>query len=161
MFYIIVFFFLVLFTFLLFTPLSIEIDSRNNFYLIRFFGIASAQIIFGNPFLTLEIHAFGFRKIIDPLQVKSKPKKINGKKVKAIPFHKVLQKGNAIIRSFSVKYLFINFDTDDYTLNGLLFPFFSMISRPDRQLLINFYGERSVKLKIASNIERMLLAAFK
>jgi hypothetical protein len=145
--------------FLLLTPIVIELDSEQNLYQIRISGIARMNIIFGEPFILIKIHAFGFEKIIDPMQMQWKrTRKERLKRERRFSFKKVMQKGTAIIRTFEIRYINMDIDTDDYALNALLYPFALLFSQPGRQIQINFHGENALKLKIVNNMERMLLA---
>ena len=147
--------------FLLLVPILIEIDSERDIYQVRIVGVARVNVIFGKPFILIQIHALGLTKTIDPLHLKIKTKKYQEekpKKAKRISFQKVLRKADAILHTFRVRYFYVNIDTDDYAMNGLLYPFAVLASKPDRQFQINFQRERVLKLKVVNNLERMLLA---
>jgi len=148
------------FTFLLLTPIVIEFDSEQNLYEVRVAGIVRMRIVFGEQFILIKMRAFGFEKTLNPLQLGSrkirKEKQIN--KTDRISFQKAMHKGMAVIRTFDVRYLLINIDTDDYAMNGLLYPFAVLVSKPNRQFQINFQGRVEVKVKIVNNLSRMFLA---
>jgi len=152
--------FLAFLAFILFTPVSIEVDSERNLYQIRIAGLARVNIILGEPFILFRIHALGFTKTIDPLSMKTKTKKKEKQKKerKRMPFRQVLRKASAIAQTFKVRYFYLNIDTGDFLINGLLFPLAQLASGNGRALHVNFRGEKILKLKIVNTVERMLLA---
>lgn len=149
-------------SFVLWTPIMLIIDTTMRQYEVRMWGIASCNLRFEEYKPLLFLNVLGWKKKIDPFEIKEEkriPKKQKTQKTKKqMSFQKVMRKGKAVLRSFTVKYLYIDMDTDDYVLNGLLYPAALTLSRENRTLRINFVGLTQLKLKIENRLGRILFA---
>jgi len=151
------------FIFLFLTPIIFEIDSKRYIYQIRIWGIGSMNVIVVHSNICFRLNILGWKKDFYPGQKEKKilKKKEITTKHKKISLKKILHKGNAIIRSFDVKYFYVNLDTDDYVMNAWLYPLATLLSNENRRLSINFLGEVELRLKIENSLQRMLRAYFR
>jgi len=160
-FYCIIFLFLAVLSFLLWTPILFEIDSSRKLLQIRIRGIASARLVIIESKIGIGLNVFGWQKIILAGR-KEKPKEVKEKKsnfhLKRSTLKKMPRKIRSVLRSFRVQEFYLNIDTDDYATDALLYPVAVMFSRPNRQLSINFLGEVELRLQIQNNLQRMLRA---
>lgn len=138
------------------------VDTEAGQYEIRMRGIASCSLYFEEYKPLLFLNILGWTTMVDPTTKRGEKrtsKKENIAKVKKrLPFPKVMRKGKAILYSFKVTYLYLDLDTDDYVLNGLLYPAALLLSRDNRSFRINFVGVTQLKLKIENRLGRMLFA---
>ena len=149
-------------SFVLWTPIMLIVDTTVGQYEVRMRGIASCSLHFEEykPLLFLKI--FGWTKIFDPTtnrEEKRTSKKTKTSQVKKrLPVEKIMKKGKAILYSFKVRYLYLDLDTDDYVLNGLLYPAALMLSRKNATFNINFVGVTKLQLTIENRLGRILFA---
>lgn len=151
--------------FILLTPLVLEVDTTNRVYRIRLRGIAASELIFPNGRLLFRIWVLGYHKEIDPFQAKKElpapPSEKRKKRRKRFTISTILRKPRAVLRSFTVKYLYINIDTDDYLWNAWLYPLIVPLSREGRTFRINFNGEVDMRLRIENRLGKILVALFR
>jgi len=57
-----------------------------------------------------------------------------------------------IIKTFKVKELKLNLDTDNYITNAYLFPIFYRLSNGSRQLKVNYNGHVNLILDVRNNL---------
>lgn len=153
---------LIAFSYLLFAPFFIEIDSISGLFRIRFHRLASATLIFKESSFFIEIKMAGWQKQIDLLAVKMKEGKPALKKerkekkqIKAISFRKIL----AVTKSFRVRRFFLTLDTGDRQLNGILYPLFVFLSvKSGKNITVNFFGENKLIFQVENNFARVLWA---
>jgi len=145
--------------YLLVAPFYIEINSRKNWYGVRFHQLAKAKIYATNESVFIELQIAGWHKVIDLLARKEgrvkKVERSEKKKVKSISISKV----RALMASFKLSKCYISLDTGDMALNGILYPWFLWISNLTRKnIQINFYNKNEVELEIKNNFFRVLRA---
>lgn len=155
-------FLILIFAYLLFAPFFLEVDSGSGLYLVRFHRLFSARLSFKENSVFADLRIAWWKKQIDLLETKSSEKQTEVKKDKKearrISFRKML----GIIRSFRIKKLFVDWDTGDIPLNGLLFPFFLLLSaKSGKHININFKGENKLILKLENNLARIIWAFIK
>lgn len=149
-------------SFILWTPIMLIVDTTVGQYEIRMRGVASCSLHFEEykPLLFLKI--FGWTKIFDPTSDKREKRTSKQEKVtkvkKRVPYQKVMKKAKAILFSFRVRYLYLDLDTDDYVLNGLLYPAALMLSRKNATFNINFVGVTQLQLLIENRLGKILFA---
>jgi hypothetical protein len=90
----------------------------------------------------------------DQADVENPAQKHSGKKV-----FKLMR---ALIFSFKIRKCIIMIDTGNMPLNGILFPWFYLLSRRiNKTVMINFTGNNSVILQLENSLAQMLWAYFK
>jgi hypothetical protein len=144
--------------YLLFAPFYIEINSVIGLYGIRFHHLATARLHIKDHSLKVDFRIAGWKKQIDLLTTltsgnqKKKPvkKKTNSK---GFP----LQMAQKVIKSFKVNCCYLNIDTGNRQLNGLLYPGFYWLGKYwDKPIGINFLNENEVILEIENNFANVL-----
>lgn len=163
----IIFFILSLIVFLLWAPLSLIINTKEEILKFEWKYIVTAVLIEKDDNWGIGIQLLFFKKFI-PIEWFFKTKKAEPSKAKTI---KKKEKTSVsprrmwvifkkIIRSFEIKTCKINWDTDDYILNAYLYPLTPFISYPNAFFHINFEGKRDIELIIENRIGRILKSFF-
>ena len=152
---IIVFFCLTVYA--LFAPLLLEIDTRSDVYQFRIVPVFSIWWSTEGSHGHFGISVFGIRRKLNLSGFPQKKTEIKIKKSHKFKFsfHRFI----AVIRSFKIKKCFVNIDTGDMPLNGLLFPMMYTLSGiTGKAFRINFFGKTEIVLTIKNNVFRMLRA---
>jgi hypothetical protein len=164
--WIVVFLFLSFIFVLLWTPIRLVIDSKREVYQVEWQYIGSAMLIEYDNFLSVQIQVFFFRKII-PIGFSFKKKKevkpTVKKQVRKTPSvfsSRFRPKFIKILRSFEIKRLKINWDTDDYILNAYLYPITPFLRAENKSFSINFEGKQEVELIIENRLVRIIKSFF-
>ncbi len=153
---------------LLITPIRINIDSERNAYFFQWTGIAKASIIPLPDDFLFRLHIFFWKpewsliklvtKKTEKKEKQKKPKKRNVKKNRQMKFSKWKRKGLRLLKSFKIKALKLNLDTDDYIQNSYLYPVFYFLSGRNRQLSINYEGKVELKFIAENRLYKILNA---
>ncbi len=154
---------------LLFTPIFLNINTGEKEYsaglkgLINFKFLSDDDQIFKIR-ITIVFYPFNFyplkKKDVKP-KADSKVKKPKKRKkrlgYKAIwLFLKISRK---TLKSFKLKILYLNIDTNDVIKNAYLIPVFSNLHRNNIRLNVNYTGDFNLILNVENNIFRMLVVA--
>lgn len=163
----VIFSFFLIIAYFLFTKLFIEIDSSLDLYKLGFGKVVVVNVYFINDSIQFELKVLWWKRTID-LNTSSDfnkkkmviaDRKNNGK---LISLKKVFKKSSNVLKSFQIKKCFITIDTGNMPLNGILFPWFYLLtSYFKKDVSINFSGKIIVILRIENSIARMLWAYFK
>jgi hypothetical protein len=157
---------LVLLTFLLVTPLVLEIDSESSRPLnLRWWGVAGFSVVLEEEEFAGELRIFGFKRRIS--FTGRKRKKAKAKVAKPHP-EKPKRKRRFTLRmvrnllgSFKVRQLEWELDTGNFVLNGQLYSVLWMFQRPHMQVSINFLGRNRLKLVVDNRLIRLAWAFLK
>jgi hypothetical protein len=160
--WIVVFLFLSFILVLLWTPIRLVIDSKRDVYQVEWQYICSAMLIEYGNFLGVQIQILFFKKTI-PIEFSFKKKKEVKSTVK-----KQVRKGPSVFRpnflkiarSFEIKRLKINWDTDDYILDAYLYPITPFLRGENKSFSINFEGKQEVELIIENRLVRIIKSFF-
>lgn len=154
-------FLLMLFCWMLFVRITVQIDTRIELYEMR---IGKAIRIFFEPgtkrfFLSV----FGWKKALDSFsagekKVKEEKAKPVRKKRKRMPLKKLLRKMRAVLKTFHVTRCELDFDSDDVITNAYLFPVFFFLSGKRVKLRVRYDGENAFVLEVNNRIVRILRA---
>ncbi len=87
----------------------------------------------------------------------SKDNKSKKKKSK-FNFRKYKRKIIRMIKTFKIKSFFVNLDTDDYILNGYLYPVFYFLGKRGEHLNINFQGDLEINIVAENRLYKMIRA---
>jgi hypothetical protein len=144
---------------LLIAPMQLVIDSNRNLFGLQWKTIGAAKVFLAKDDIILRTRLFFWQKDWHPLQwkpAKKKPKKKKPAKKKKnwLSFRRVKR----LLRSFRVKKLLINIDTDDYVVNSYLYPLFYLLDRSQESLHINYEGEFDCQLTVENRGYRILNA---
>ena len=158
---------LVFFCWLLFAPIFLYINTDEKKYRAGLKGILNLSFIpdkdqifyirINVAFYTFNFYPF--KKKEKKPKTTSKVKKPKKKK-KRTSFRTIwLIKKIAwkIIKSFRLKKLYLNLDTDDVITNAYLIPVFATLHRNNINLNVNYSGDFAIIINIQNNIFRMLI----
>lgn len=168
MWWIIIAFFMLIISYLIFAKFCIEIDSTVDLYRLSFGKFLVVSIVAIGNSVQLESNIFGWKRIHD---LNSVLKVENRQTVKKVPQKKsrnkksflfYIKKAKFFLLSFNFKKCFISIDTGSMPLNGMLFPWLYLLGiYTKKKISINFWGENIIILQIENSIARMLWAYFK
>ncbi|MDR3693947.1 hypothetical protein [Mucilaginibacter sp.] len=145
--------------YVLFAPFFLEINSFNNFYGIRFLYLASANLILIDDRLKINIKAVGWHRLMDPFakSKKAETKPVKQKKEKKSNFSLPLVK--ALLKTFKIKKCFLDIDTGDVQVNGILYPIAYWLGTcTAKPISINFLHHNEINLEIENNMARLIKA---
>jgi hypothetical protein len=148
--------FLVLLTFLLVTPILLEIDTDSTRPLIlRWRGILCLALVMDADKFCGEVKILGFKK---EFQFKNRQKKqARTKRKSRLTLHKVMN----VLRSFQVKNMDWELDTGNYVLNAQLYSVTWILERPRVQIHLNFLGHNRLRMVIGNRLIRLVWAFIK
>ena len=161
--------FLALLLFLLFTTITLKIDSYQQQYYVQVWGLCRASIVTGDaPILEFRVLFLRFR--IDLLEQVSKGiarRKQRQEAATSSPERKdrrmpkrMGQRLWRVLRSFKVRQLELDLDTGSVQWNAYLWPLFYFLRfrHALRHLHINYNGRVEAALHIENRLARMLWA---
>ena len=148
-------------TWILIVPVVIYMDTEEQLYYVGFSGIKAFLIIESWDKLKIKVRPPFFSFDINIAQGKADGKrKTRGKKKKAkrrkIPFLSIVRLVWHMLRTFRVKALRLNIDTDDYTLNAQLIPVFFALSQGNVRLNTNFHGRVDFHVEVENQLANMV-----
>ncbi len=148
---------------LLFAPFQLKIDSQKRMVEFQWKTIGKGALILSDEDLLLETRLFFWKKVWHPLtwkfkseKKKKKPKKAKGKSFLKLKWKKIKN----LLRSFKVRILKIDLDTDDYIVNSYLYPVFYFLNNPakHRSMRVNYEGRFYCFIVIENSGWRILKA---
>ena len=159
---IILFILLGLLFWILVSPIQLIIDTNQQVYCIRWRGLGrfGLKILPGD--LVLRFDSWLFHKDYHPLaqskKKKPKNKKKKEKKKSKFDFKKYSRKAFRMIKTFKIKSFFVNLDTDDYILNGYLYPIFYFLGKRGEHMNINFKGDLEINIVAENRLYKVVRA---
>ena len=158
--YILILLFLVLICWILISPIRITIDSQNQIYNVNWIGIGKIGILDFTDDLILRTQLLFWKKDFHPLTMSMrkkvpKPRPIKkSQKSSPISRRRVLR----LFRSFQLKELRLNLDTDSVIYNSYLVPLFYFLNGKKRKLNINYQGELMILVMAENRLYRIIAA---
>ena len=151
--------FILVFSYILFAPFYLEIDSSRSLFGIRFHHLARGRLLITDSSLKIDLRIAGWTNQIALLTQKERKEKPIVVKRKGNPRRISFSKMKAMLKSFKVNKCYLNLDLENAEWNGILFPAFFWMSRvTGKKIQINFLGANEIKLEIENNIARILWA---
>lgn len=154
---------------LLFTPIFLYINTGEKEYSAGLKGILYFKFLPDDDQIfcvriTVVFYSINFyplKKKEEKPKADSKVKKTKKKKkrlgYKAIwLFLKISRK---TLKSFKLKKLYLNIDTDDVITNAYLIPVFANLHRNNTKLYVNYSGDFNMIINVENNIFRMLVVS--
>ncbi|MDO3627853.1 hypothetical protein [Mucilaginibacter sp. BT774] len=152
----------VVFSYLLFAPFYLEINSTDGLFAVRFHKAASVKLAFIDHSLKIDLKILGWKKQIDLLDeiFKRKPKeKADKKSSKGKAWRPSLTTIKAVIKSFKLNKCYLNIDTGNMQLNGILYPCFYWLNKyTGKPIGINFEDKNEVVVEIQNNCAGIIRA---
>ena len=162
---------------LLFVPIRVVARSNDHHYAWHWGKILSGKVIPNreNPqksklqlkFLFWSTDLYPFKKKSRKGKEKKEKKKKKQRKKKGeskrsfLNLDRLKSKFLPVLNTFKVDAFRVNIDTDDYVLNGILYPVFMALSNDKRTLEINFNGVVDLEVNIQNKGWRVLYAFFR
>lgn len=155
--------FVLMITWILLSPLSLDIDTRIPAASFGWKGFGNAVIIYQEEEWWIRFRIFFFRKELNLSTMKRKPKNETTKKVKhkreKMNSRKMLMKGMRILKTFRATQWRISLDTGDNVYNAWLYPLNFVVGT--EHCNVNFYGENYLVLNLKNNMGRIFYAWFR
>jgi hypothetical protein len=158
-FVIVVLIIIAVFVYLLFASFYLELNSRSGLCRIRFHRLAYGKLIITDNTLIIDLWIAGWARQIDLFtrNAKSEAESIKPKRKK--PFKVSFGRVEAVLRSFKINKCYLNIDTGNVQLNGMLYPCFYWLSKASHKpVAINFLDQNEIILEIENNIARVIQA---
>lgn len=148
-------------TWLLLAPISVNVNTWNNDFSIKWTGIARASLGLKENELLIRLRVFFWRKDFFPLRASpkkpDKPKKPKPQKAKRSRWQQFsMKRVRKLMRAIRVRQFRFELDTDDYVTNAYLYPVAHFLSSPTRQLSVNFEGRTNLLLQIEIRLIRVI-----
>ncbi len=155
--YILISLFVALLLWILLGPVIIFLNTDTNRYLLVLPGVIKLVLVPNAElfhirgwvfFIPFKYNPFKGRKKEKPEKpkIKAKPRKLSGN----------IQMMIDAVRSFRIKKLFLDFDTDDFILNAWLVPAFSYVNSENIRMRVNFEGNSSLILDLRLRLGALL-----
>lgn len=139
--------------YLLFVPLDVVINIAKNQYFVRIRGLAKVALEgHEKEFLQIKLNTLFTRFYFYPLRKKKKEqkKRIETKSRKRRDFKSNFKRGLQVIKSFKVKKLMLDIDTDNCIQNAKLYPAFAFLNHHVGTFKVNFEGRVNMVLHLQS-----------
>lgn len=151
---------------LLLAPFIITIDNKQQIYELRWLSIGHLKLNFENEQILLQFRLLFYRNIknIDLFKLMTskqdiKPKEEKKKKrKKPVSWEKIKHKAINLFKSFTLKKLWLNIDTDSYYYNAFLYPVFFFLKGKNYRMNINYQGENELSLVLKNRPIRIVFA---
>jgi hypothetical protein len=151
--------------FLLFSPFTLQINTIQNDFSVRWKGIGSARLLLLPEDLAIRMKIFFWHKDFYPLHPDGKKKKEKAEKKKPVEKKKrrafTFRKMKNVLRSFHIRKFRMDIDTDNYATNAWLFPLCYLIDLKKQRVRVNFEGRNECILTIENRLFNMALAFLK
>lgn len=150
---------------LLFSPLILQVNTVQNEYKLRWWGLGSASVVPVKDDLLLRLHLpfwykdFSLIKLLFVKSTQNKPTRTReavGKRKSKWRF--TWTRFCRILRSFRVLYFRMELDTDDYVTNAFLYPVCSYWNTPTKYVAVNFQGRNQCAFRIQNRLWSVLMA---
>ncbi|MCX2745482.1 hypothetical protein OO013_16500 [Mangrovivirga sp. M17] len=160
----------IMMSWILIAPVFIIINTKQDQYSFNLKGLINADLEINDLDPIIHLNTLVGKFDIQPSKVKkkkTKDKKDTSRKLKVRKEKK--GKSAAAIRKFAfqalktfkLKYLRVNVDTDDYVRNAQLYPLVRLLNRSERTFEINFTGKNELELIINNRLIKIIPPAIK
>ena len=148
---------------IIFAPLILTINTITEDYSVRLPGVFSARGIQDEEkfyirirvlFIPFKIHPGRFSGKDHKKKSRSKPFRFGSIKYSVMAFRE-------IIRSFSLKLLYVEADTEDYLLNACLVPVLMQIRAKQIHVNVNFVEENTLVMDLRNRLANFLWIGIK
>lgn len=155
-------------SFLLIAPIQLKVDTYQNQYELKWGNLIRCQFLISQEFFDSIFRLrFAFFGKQFPIKDLMKRKKSGHPKDIVKPKSETRSKSNQnrislrfiyqFLKSFHIKTLQCELDTDDFVVNSYLYPLTMLINRDHRhRLLINYKGEMGLRMWIENRGYRLL-----
>jgi hypothetical protein len=138
---------------LLLAPVVIWLNTDTNHYQIALPGIFKAVVVPNAELFHIRGWVFFIPYKFDPFRMKKKKKKKKSDKPVIKKRRPKKLSGNIqmvidAVRSFRIRKLYLDIDTDDFVLNAWLVPVFSSVNSDNIRMRVNFEGTSSLLLDL-------------
>ncbi len=147
---------------ILFSPVTIAIDTNRNEYYISLTGYAKISLFIKPDTWKLKLHVLFLSFTFHPFEKKSfekKSEKATGRKSRILQIlhpakhTKIICK---LIKSISIKKLDANIDTNDYPLNALLIPVTQLVRQRNISIHINFENQNAIDFRARTYVYKLV-----
>jgi hypothetical protein len=142
-------------------PVILFVNTERNLYLVMLPGIIKAVVVPAEELFHIRGWIFFIPFKFNPFRIKRKrkkkePKPVKKKKKRSISLSGGIEMGRSITRSFRIRKLHLNIDTDDFLLNAWLIPAFTAVNSRNIHMQANFEGDASLLLDLRTRLGSIL-----
>ena len=146
-------------------PVIIFVNTEKNKYSVGLPGIFKASIVPNEELFIVKGSVFFVPYHFNPFDRKRKkprkPKEKSSAKKRSINLKGGWKLGRNVMHAFRIRKLYMDIDTDDFTLNAWLIPAFSAVNSENIRLQSNFEGKASMLLDLRTSFGAVLWAFIK
>lgn len=147
---------------ILFAPVIIFMNTEKGKYSLALPGIFHARVVAAADLFVISGSVFFIPYRFNPFQQKrKKTEKENNKPRQRKRAFKPLQglsMGRNMMHAIRIRKLYLDVDTDDFTLNAWLIPVFSAVNSENIRLQANFEGNASLLLDLRTSLGALIWA---
>ena len=158
---------------LLFSPITLLVDTDRKIYRLKITGLGNAEIVpvwETDDLIMIKIRLWFWKweisvanSLLNPKPSKKtespKPKKKKKRKKKSwMSFSRIKPKIRRILRSFRIHHFELNLDTHDPVWNAWLYPVAYLMQRRGYGFSINFVRYNALRLKLSNRLFNILWA---
>ncbi len=157
---VIIAFFIGLLIWILFGPVILFLDTETNRYHLFLPGIFKAAVVPAEGLFRIRVWIFFIPFAFNPFAIGRRKNRIKDERPEGRKGLK--RRSNNIqvlmeaIRSFRIRKLHLDLDTDDFILNAWLVPVFSVVNTGNIRLGVNFEGNVSMVLDLRTRLGSLL-----
>lgn len=157
-----------LLTWVLVSPLLVQIDTRQNQYKLRWLGVVQAALVPMQDDILFRVQLFFWHrdfsllKMLTTARIRSpkRTRKANLPNANKTNLHFTFSRFRKLLKSFRVRYFYWHLDTDDFVTNAYLYPLCRAVRSPTRWVAINFEGRNECNFQIENRLGKVLIALF-
>ncbi len=157
--YILIALLMILFTWILFAPVIMQVDTDRQKYRVMLPGVLSAQVVPSEDLFYIRAWIFFIPVKFNPFLVKRKDrvKDTSEKRKKKRRFRGGTRKIRSLLGALHVRRLDLDLDTDDVVLNAWLVPAMAAANRNENiDLRVNFEGNLFMYLDLRTRLGLLL-----
>jgi hypothetical protein len=147
---------------ILFAPVIIFMNTEKGRYSLALPGIFHARVVESPDLFVIRGSVFFIPYCFNPFkkrrkktkEVKEKPRR----RKRAIKPLQGLNMGRNMMHAIRIRKLYLDVDTDDFTLNAWLIPVFSAVNSENIRLQANFEGNASLLLDLRTSLGALIWA---
>ena len=163
------YFFIAIFLFtllwIMLVPVIIFLNTGEGRYFITLPGIFKASVVQDDALFMIRGSVFFIPYRFHPFDRKNRNRKEkeekSPRKKSSFKLRNGMKMGRNMLHAFRIRKLYLNIDTDDFSLNAWLIPVFSAVNSENIRLKANFDGEASLLLDLRTSLGALLWAIIK
>ena len=158
---------------LLWLPLELLIDTKAERFYFKWKGLCALEAIPASDDLRWRLKVFYWHwegSVLETLRTapstnmqstQPQRKETSVKPKKSLSFAKMRKMAGNLWRALDCRRFSVDLDTGDFSLNARLYPWFLLLSRPNRRVHINFSGRQDLAIQLFTRPGRLVWAVMR